>query len=86
MDLEPCFKVHNLAVIQLQNTKLGQMTNFEVVFHVVLFLKLATRCSPLLNLKVANMSIVINFLIYLPVAGVTAIGSDTRTKLLFSVH
>ena len=27
MDLEPCFKVHNLVVIQLNNTKLGQMTN-----------------------------------------------------------
>ena len=40
MDLEPCFKVHNLAVIQLKNTKLGQMTNFKVVFHmVVLFYK-----------------------------------------------
>ena len=33
MDLEPCFKVHNLAVIQLKNTKLGQMANFKVVFH-----------------------------------------------------
>ena len=38
MDLEPCFKVHNLVVIQLKNTKLGQMT--KVVFHmVVLFYK-----------------------------------------------
>ena len=40
MDLEPCFKVHNLVVIQLKNTKLGQMTNSKVVFHmVVLFYK-----------------------------------------------
>ena len=40
IDLEPCFKVHNLAVIQLKNTKFGQMTNFKVVFHmVVLFYK-----------------------------------------------
>ena len=62
MDLEPCFKVHNLVVIQLNNPKLGRMTNFKVVFHgllVVLFyrinlIKLATRPSPLLNLKVAN--------------------------------
>ena len=38
--LEPCFKVHNLVVIQLNNTKLGRMTNFKVVFHItVLFYK-----------------------------------------------
>ena len=59
MDLEPCFKVHNLVIIHLKNTKLGQMTNFKVVFHMmVLFfinlMKLATRPSSLLNLKVAN--------------------------------
>ena len=35
MDLEPCFKVHNLVVIQLKNTKLDQMTNFNVVFYMV---------------------------------------------------
>ena len=28
MNLEPCFKVHNLVVIQLNRTKLGQMTPF----------------------------------------------------------
>ena len=39
MDLEPCFKVHNLVVIQLNNTKLGRMTNFKVVFHMMLFYK-----------------------------------------------
>ena len=33
MDLEPCFKVHNVAVIRLKNTKLGQLTNCEVVFR-----------------------------------------------------
>ena len=33
MDLEPCFKVHYLVVyIQLNNTKLGQMTNLNVIF------------------------------------------------------
>ena len=47
MDLEPCFKVHNLAVIQLKNTKLGQMTNFNVIFLMVL---------SLLNLNVANIA------------------------------
>ena len=35
MDLGPCFKVHNLVVIQLKNTKLSQMTNFKVVFHMM---------------------------------------------------
>ena len=35
MDLEPYFKVHNLVVIQLNNTKLGQMTNLNVIFYVV---------------------------------------------------
>ena len=40
MDLEPCFKAHNLAVVQLKTQKLGQMTNVKVVFHmVVLFYK-----------------------------------------------
>ena len=36
MDLEPCFKVHNLVVIQLNKTKLGQMTNFKVIFHMMM--------------------------------------------------
>ena len=35
MDLEPCFKVHNLVVIQLKNTKLGQMTNLNLIFSMV---------------------------------------------------
>ena len=36
MGLEPiCFKVHNLVVIQLNNTKLGQMTVIKVVFRIV---------------------------------------------------
>ena len=35
MDLEPCFKVHNLVVIQLKNTKLGQMTNLNMIFYIV---------------------------------------------------
>ena len=34
MYLDPCFKVHNLVVIQLNNTKLGQMTNLNVIFYV----------------------------------------------------
>ena len=35
MDLEPCFKVHNLVVIQLKNTKVGQMTNLNMIFYMV---------------------------------------------------
>ena len=35
MDLEPCFKVHNLVVIQLNNAKLGQMTNRNMIFYLV---------------------------------------------------
>ena len=60
MDLEPCFKVHNLIVTQLSSTKLNQMTNRTVVFHMVVSIyKLdticnSTYCSPLLNPKVAN--------------------------------
>ena len=35
MDLEPCFKFHNLVVNQLKNTKLGQMTNLNMIFYMV---------------------------------------------------
>ena len=35
MDLEPCSKVHNLVVIQPNNTKLGQMTNLNMTFYVM---------------------------------------------------
>ena len=35
MDFESCFKVHNLVVIQLNNTKLGQMTNVNMIFYMV---------------------------------------------------
>ena len=46
MDLEQCFKVHNLVVIQLNNTKLDQMTNLKVIFHMVVsinWIKFETR-------------------------------------------
>ena len=47
MDLEPGYKVHNLVVIQINNTKLGQMTNLEVVFHMVVSIyKLDKICYP----------------------------------------
>ena len=35
MDLEPCFKFYNLVVNQLKNTKLGQMTNLNMIFYMV---------------------------------------------------
>ena len=58
MDLEPCFKVNNLVVIQLKNTKLGQMANLNMIFYMVCqfinWIKFATRPSPLLDFKVAN--------------------------------
>ena len=60
MDLEPCFKVHNLVVIQLNNTKLGQMTNlitwsFTWWCQFINWIKFATRPSPLLYFKVATI-------------------------------
>ena len=46
MDLEPCFKVHNLVVIQLKNTKLGQMTNLNMIFYMVVSIyKLDQICN-----------------------------------------
>ena len=46
MDLEPCFKVHNFVVIQLNTTKHSQMTNLKVIFRiVVLIYKLDEICS-----------------------------------------
>ena len=36
MDFEPCFKVHNLVSVSPKGMKLGQMTNLDVIFHVVL--------------------------------------------------
>ena len=35
MDFEPCFKVHNLVSVYPKGMKLVQMTNLDVVFHVV---------------------------------------------------
>ena len=35
MDFEPCFKVHNLVSVYPKGMKLGQMTNLNVIFHVV---------------------------------------------------
>ena len=67
MDFEQCFKVHNLVVVQLKNTKLGQMTNLNMIFYMVVWcqfinwIKFATRPSPLLDFKVANWLILLYF-------------------------
>ena len=35
MDLEPYFKVHNLVSVHPKNIILGEMTNLNMIFHVV---------------------------------------------------
>ncbi len=35
MDFEPCFKVENFVSVHPKNIKLDQMTNFIVIFQVV---------------------------------------------------
>ena len=36
MDFEPYFKVHNLASVHPKSIILGQMTNLNMIFHVVM--------------------------------------------------
>ena len=35
MDFEPCFKVHNFVSVYPKGMKLGQMTNLNMILHVV---------------------------------------------------
>ena len=35
MDFEPHFKVHNLVSVYPKNIKLGQMTNLNMIFYMV---------------------------------------------------
>ena len=35
IDFKPCFKVYNLVSIRPKSIKLGQMTNLNVIFHMV---------------------------------------------------
>ena len=35
MDFEPNFEVNNLISVQPKSIKLGQMTNLDMIFHVV---------------------------------------------------
>ena len=58
MDFEPYFKVHNLVSVHLKSIILGQMTNLNMIFHVVVsvyrFSKIETRPSSLLNFGMVN--------------------------------
>ena len=58
MDFELRFKVHNLVSVHPKSTILGQMTNINMTFHVVVSVyrlyKLETRPSSLLNFGKAN--------------------------------
>ena len=36
MDFEPCLKVHNLASVHPKSIKLGQMTNLDKIFHMMM--------------------------------------------------
>ena len=35
MDFEPCFKVYNVVSVHPKSLRLGQMTNLNVIFHVM---------------------------------------------------
>ena len=61
MDLEPCSKVHNVVVIQLNSITLGQVTDLKVIFHMmvsILIYKLDKICNsiqfpaPCLNFRI----------------------------------
>ena len=56
MDFEPYFKVHNLVSIHPKSIILGQMTNRNMTFHVVVSVyRLVETCpSSLLNFGTAN--------------------------------
>ena len=47
MDFEPYFKVYNLVSVHPKSIMLGQMTNLNMIFHVVMsvyrFVKIETR-------------------------------------------
>ena len=56
MDFEPCFEVYNLVSIRPQSTKLGQMTNLNVIFHMVgsLYRLVTIRNSPQFPVEFRN--------------------------------
>ena len=66
MDFEPNFKVRNLISIYPKNIKLGQMTNLNMIFHVVvsvyrLVVKFETHPSSLLNFGTAYSAFAVSF-------------------------
>ena len=58
MDSEPYFKVHNSVSVHPKSIMLGQMTNLNMIFHVVVsvyrFAKIWNSPSSLLNSRMAN--------------------------------
>ena len=38
MDFEPCLKVYNLVSVHPKRMKLSQMTNLNMIFHVVVLI------------------------------------------------
>ena len=56
MDFELCFKVYNLVSIHLKSMKLGQMTNLNVIFHMVgsVYRLVAIRNSPQFPVEFRN--------------------------------
>ena len=58
MDFEPYFKVHNLVSVHPKNIILVQMTNLNMIFHVVVsvyrLVKIWNSPSSLMNFRMAN--------------------------------
>ena len=61
MDLDSCLKVQYLVVIRLNSTKLGQLTNLNVIFYMLVSIckmdKICNSTQAPLNLKVANRTL-----------------------------
>ena len=54
MDLEPYFKVHNFVSVHPKSIILGQMTNLNMIFQIIDWLKFETQPRSLLNFGMAN--------------------------------
>ena len=56
MDFEPCFKVYNLVSIRPKSMKLGQVTNRNVIFHMVgsVYRLVTIRSSPQFPVEFRN--------------------------------
>ena len=46
MDFGLCFKVFNLVSVNPKSIKLGQMTIFDVIFHVVVSVSILLKLAP----------------------------------------